>query len=145
MFPRSVGTLSTRSKIGRDEIKWQELVQHFRLIQAKHEKARRQALGTDSTAYPDFSEADKAVDRPGAATIGPGGDKAGRPVTVGRTPLRRRVTGEIPLNPMAVPGRSGALSPLNPRARGAPAAPNGSVNGGLTSQAQKQRNILSRK
>jgi len=145
MISRSVGTLATRSKIGRDEIKWQELLQHFRLIQAKHEKARRQALGTDSTAYPDFSEADKAIDRPSAAAIGPGGEKSGRPVTVGRTPMRRRVTGEIPLNPAIASGRSGALSPLNPRARGTPAVPNGPVNGGLTSQTQKQRNTLGRK
>lgn len=37
----SIGT--ARSKLaGKDEIKWQELLSHFRAVQAKHEKARRQ-------------------------------------------------------------------------------------------------------
>ncbi|GLB34076.1 putative vacuolar protein 14 C-terminal Fig4p binding [Lyophyllum shimeji] len=138
--PKStMGPLSSRSKIGRDEIKWQELLLHFRSIQAKHEKARRQALGTDTTPYSDFTDVDKPGDS--LASNLPGTERTGRPVTVGRAPLRRRVTGELPLNPNAAPapGRSGALSPLNPRARiGAPAP-----NGPSSQQGQKQRRTIS--
>ncbi|KAJ7741096.1 vacuolar protein 14 C-terminal Fig4p binding-domain-containing protein [Mycena metata] len=107
------GSLSgTRSKIGRDEIKWQELLLHFRSVQSKHEKSRRQALGTDAFSS-GLSDSDKPEERPGR----PSNSKPG---------IRRRVTGEINVAaaaPGVVPGgplsaRSGILSPLNPRARG---------------------------
>lgn len=128
--PKStVGSLSTRSKIGREEIKWQELLSHFRSVQAKHEKARRQALGNDTSPFSDFSDNEKAADPPIA-------DRGGRPPTVGRAPLRRRVTGELPppqVGTVATPGRPGALSPLNPRAR---ATMNGAA---LAQQNMKQR------
>ncbi|KAF7332341.1 Heat repeat containing protein [Mycena kentingensis (nom. inval.)] len=42
---------STRSKIGREDIKWQELLLHFRSVQSKHEKARRLALGTEGSIF----------------------------------------------------------------------------------------------
>ncbi|KAG6832176.1 hypothetical protein H0H92_004907 [Tricholoma furcatifolium] len=108
------GPMATRSKLARDEIKWQDLLSHFRSVQAKHEKARRQALGTDTSSYSDLEDNDKPAETSGNAP----GERA-RPATVGRAPLRRRVTGEVPLNPgnVPIPGRSGALSPLNPRAR----------------------------
>ncbi|KAF9455934.1 vacuolar protein 14 C-terminal Fig4p binding-domain-containing protein [Collybia nuda] len=138
----SIGSLSTRSKIGRDEIKWQELLLHFRSIQAKHEKARRQALGTDTSPYSDFSD----TERPSDLSVPSGQlERTGRPVTVvGRTPLRRRVTGELPLNPptIPIPGRSGALSPLNPKAR-AVGGQNGvgptPLNPGVPSNSQSQK------
>ncbi|KAJ7437789.1 vacuolar protein 14 C-terminal Fig4p binding-domain-containing protein [Mycena galericulata] len=109
----SMGAMSgTRSKIGRDEIKWQELLLHFRSIQSKHEKARRQALGTDASAFSSgLSDSDMSEERPGR----PSGSRPG---------VRRKVTGDINVGvPAAVaPGplsaRSGVLSPLNPRARG---------------------------
>ncbi|KAL6305771.1 ARM repeat-containing protein [Sparassis latifolia] len=108
--PKStVGNLSsTRSKLGREEIKWQELLSHFRAVQAKHEKSRRQALGTDSTILSSSSSAEKLVNS--TPTVAPGA-----PPT--RVPMRRKVTGgESTARP---PSRSsGALSPLNPRARG---------------------------
>ncbi|KAF8076679.1 vacuolar protein 14 C-terminal Fig4p binding-domain-containing protein [Lyophyllum atratum] len=142
--PKStMGPMSTRSKLGRDEIKWQELLLHFRSIQAKHEKARRQALGTDTTPYSDFSDSDKPGDLSGSNPAGT--ERTGRPITVGRAPLRRRVTGELPLNPNAapIPGRSGALSPLNPRARVGGPTTNGAVP---VQQSQKQqRTSLTRK
>ncbi|KAG5648826.1 hypothetical protein DXG03_000175 [Asterophora parasitica] len=134
--PKSnVGPLSTRSKLGRDEIKWQELLSHFRSVQAKHEKARRQ--GPDAS-YSDFTETEKATEfNP------PPGDRIGRPATVvGRAPLRRRVTGELPLNPAvtaaaAAPNRNGALSPLNPgRARA-------TTSGVATSQPGQKRRPIS--
>ncbi|KAJ7129336.1 vacuolar protein 14 C-terminal Fig4p binding-domain-containing protein [Mycena epipterygia] len=110
----SVGSLSTRSKIGRDEIKWQELLLHFRSVQSKHEKSRRQALGTDASAFSSgLSDSDKTEDRPGRSS-GSGS----------RPGIRRKVTGEInvgvPTGVAAGPlsARSGILSPLNPRARG---------------------------
>ncbi|KAF9050517.1 hypothetical protein BJ165DRAFT_1525738 [Panaeolus papilionaceus] len=44
--------ISKCSEIGRDDIKWQELLLHFRTVQAKHEKVRRQALGSDTPPQP---------------------------------------------------------------------------------------------
>lgn len=139
---RSVGQLTTRSKIGRDEIKWQELLSHFRSVQAKHEKARRQALGSDTLSHSEITEAERAGDQPG----GSGADRVGRPLTtVGRTPLRRRVTGELPLNPIAVPtpGRPGALSPLNPKARISGPVQNGTLPVVSAAQQQKQKRTIS--
>ena len=102
----TISPLSTRSKIARDEIKWQELLLHFRSVQAKHEKARRQALGTDTSHIIGLPE-EKVNDT---------SDRVGR--SIGRPPMRRRVTGEIPIVPQPPLGsRSGALSPLNPKAR----------------------------
>ncbi|CAA7260108.1 unnamed protein product [Cyclocybe aegerita] len=106
--PSAVGSLATRSKLGRDEIKWQELLLHFRSVQAKHEKARRQALGNDTSPILGFLD-DKLNDPI---------DKIGRIPAGNRPPMRRRVTGELSMNNVPqppVPQRSGALSPLNPK------------------------------
>ncbi|KAG6854348.1 hypothetical protein C0991_007853 [Blastosporella zonata] len=128
------GPLSTRSKLTRDEIKWQDLLLHFRSVQARHEKARRQALGTDTTSYSDFTDNENPAEAPGSMP----GDRVGRPATVGRAPLRRRVTGEVPAAP-PITGRAGALSPLNPRARvGGPL-----MNGVSTLQKPQQRRTIS--
>ncbi|KAF8213897.1 ARM repeat-containing protein [Mycena galopus ATCC 62051] len=115
----SIGaTAGTRSKIGRDEIKWQELLLHFRSIQSKHEKSRRQALGTDAGFSSGLSDYDRNEDS--------GRPAQGRSSGGSRPGARRRVTGEInvgvgvasavPAGPLSA--RSGILSPLNPRARG---------------------------
>lgn len=105
--------LAARSKISRDEIKWQELLSHFRSVQAKHEKARRQTLGNDTSPIVGFPE-DKHNDPM---------DKIGRSTPSGQPAMRRRVTGDITMSNNIVPmpppaSRAGALSPLNPRARG---------------------------
>ncbi|KDR84015.1 hypothetical protein GALMADRAFT_236599 [Galerina marginata CBS 339.88] len=106
----TVGPLAGRSKLGRDEIKWQDLLLHFRSVQAKHEKARRQALGNDSSpiiGLPDEKLTESV-------------EKNGRATPTGRPPMRRRVTGEVSTPIIAPPpagSRSGALSPLNPKAR----------------------------
>ncbi|KNZ77227.1 VAC14 like protein, partial [Termitomyces sp. J132] len=128
------GPLSTRSKLAREEIKWQDLLLHFRTVQAKHEKARRQAMGTDTTSYSDFLDHEKQ-EGSGSQAV----ERVDRPPTVGRAPLRRRVTGETPLNPNMTPiaGRGGALSPLNPRARVGALLMNG------TATVQKQRRTTS--
>ncbi|KAJ6538479.1 vacuolar protein 14 C-terminal Fig4p binding-domain-containing protein [Mycena vulgaris] len=145
----SVGSLNTRSKIGRDEIKWQELLLHFRSIQSKHEKSRRQALGTDASAFSSGLSDSEKEDRPGRSS----GSRPG---------IRRKVTGDINVGPLAAtvaPGplsaRSGVLSPLNPRARGqsglltsavvaqtgsGPIPPNSTTL--LAQQSQKQRRTI---
>ncbi|KAI0751034.1 ARM repeat-containing protein [Daedaleopsis nitida] len=110
--PKStVGNLSsTRSKLGREDIKWQELLQHFRAVQMKHEKARRQALGTDVTsftAYPSANGTDST--KPPTPPSGPGVGP------VPHTASRRKVTGDGPLRPPSRTG--GVLSPLNPKSR----------------------------
>jgi len=111
VYFRTVSPLASRSKLGRDEIKWQELLLHFRSVQAKHEKARRQALGDDTSPMLGFPD-DKVPDPM---------DKIGRGVPPGKPPMRRRVTGDVSIPPhiasqaAAIPNRNGALSPLNPR------------------------------
>ena len=141
----TISPLSTRSKIGRDEIKWQELLLHFRSVQAKHEKARRQALGNDTSPIIGFPE----------EKVNDSSDRVGRPGS-GRLLMRRRATGEIsePIvpQPPQVGSRSGALSPLNPKARapsGLTALIGASGSGKLSpslnptlGQTQKQRRPL---
>ncbi|KAL4264490.1 VAC14 family protein [Pleurotus pulmonarius] len=111
----SMGGLSTRSKIGRDEIKWQELLTHFRSVQAKHEKARRQALGADVPSFSNLAD----IERSEAPSHPP--PPSGRMSVSGNRPqIRRKATGGeiISANAnAATAGRAGALSPLNPRAR----------------------------
>ncbi|KAK7062044.1 heat repeat-containing protein [Favolaschia claudopus] len=113
--PAMPSMAGTRSKIGREEIKWQELLLHFRSVQSKHEKSRRQALGPGAESFSSgLSDSDKYEDsRPGRLSRPPG--------------IRRKVTGEINVglatSAQVAPGplsggRNGALSPLNPRARG---------------------------
>jgi vacuole morphology and inheritance protein 14 len=111
-------SVATRSKLARDEIKWPELLAHFRAVQTRHERARRAALGS----APDVS-----------ATL-PSSALPERPVA------RRRVTGlgEVPAPSTSLAqgvgpsnGRPGALSPLNPRARA-----QGGVATTLTAQGQ---------
>lgn len=109
--------MASRSKIGgREEIKWQELLQHFRLVQTKHEKARRQALGGDTSGFTGFAELERRDEAEKARAAA-----SSKPV------VRRRVTGEVPTPPPSVPtstpastpfsARTSVLSPLNPRSR----------------------------
>ncbi|OAX34794.1 ARM repeat-containing protein [Rhizopogon vinicolor AM-OR11-026] len=86
--------ITSRSKLGRDEIKWQELLNHFRALQGKHEKARRQDLGNTSPQEISISLSPPASTKP---------------------PMRRRVTGDLS-TPPPIPAKP-ALSPLNPKAR----------------------------
>ncbi|KAF5358988.1 hypothetical protein D9758_004832 [Tetrapyrgos nigripes] len=143
----SASPLSNRSKLVRDEIKWQELLQHFRSVQSKHEKARRQAMGTDMSTFSGFPEFDRQSDQ---------GERIGRPPTVTRPGMRRKVTGgevgsippnNAPNNSPSSPGptsstfslRAGALSPLNPRRTQNVGA---STPSALTQQAQKQNRTI---
>ena len=112
MVARNISNLSsTRSKLGREDIKWQELLQHFRTVQMKHEKARRQALGTDITSFSNYPYTNGAYNvKPPTPPSGPGSGAIPH-----APPARRKVTGDGPLRP---PSRSGGmLSPLNPKAR----------------------------
>lgn len=126
---RSAGPLATRSKLGREEIKWQELLLHFRFVQAKHEKAHRQALGalaTDTASFSGFSEKTGGGSGGGETSSSAGGRQAQGSSSGIRPPMRRRVTGEVlaPSAAVNVPPR-GVLSPLNPRARQSGPTPSG--------------------
>ncbi|CAL1700422.1 unnamed protein product [Somion occarium] len=137
--PKSVSNISaTRSKLGREDIKWSELLSHFRAVQNKHEKSRRLALGTDDVLHMVEFSSGPSTSNAMPTTNG----------TTSRPPLRRKVTGgEAAVSNVTV-GRppSRALSPLNPRARGQsglaaalagqqpPTSPTSS-----TSQAQQQK------
>ncbi|KAF9236244.1 vacuolar protein 14 C-terminal Fig4p binding-domain-containing protein [Melanogaster broomeanus] len=140
--PKStVGSLASRTKVTRDEIKWQDLLSHFRAVQMKHEKARRQALGTDNLPFSGF---DSKSGDPASASSSHGS----------HPPLRRRVTGDT-APPPGLP-QPPVLSPLNPRARQngllastrmpgqvpQPLQPNVSQAGGSLAMQQKQRRTL---
>ncbi|KAG9104201.1 hypothetical protein FRC06_004626 [Ceratobasidium sp. 370] len=92
--------IATRSTIAREQIKWQELLSHFRAVQAKHEKARRRDLATE----PEFAflgaEPERQLAPPQGAPARPG--------------MRRKVSQPADI-PQVAPPRQGALSPLNPR------------------------------
>ncbi|KAG9317824.1 vacuolar protein 14 C-terminal Fig4p binding-domain-containing protein [Chiua virens] len=82
--PKStVTSISSRTKMSQSEIKWQDLLAHFRAVQAKHEKARRQALGTDSLPFAGFDT--KTTESKLGDGMGPS--------------MRRRVTGGDPTPP----------------------------------------------
>jgi vacuole morphology and inheritance protein 14 len=150
----------------KEEIRWQELAAHFRAVQAKHEKARRQAAGGDMSApfadYPTLEERERereagSLSPPlgmsgaggagsGAGAGGSGGGRSGSGSGSG-SGIKRKGDGPAPL---VIPSRAGALSPLNPRARGSgllasalgggkvrPTSP--STNQNVMSKAQGQR------
>lgn len=112
--PRTPATTPRAKMAG--VIPWTELVQHFRAVQSKHEKARRQAMGGstgDLGVFDEVSEVgseDRAIRRPNN---------------------KRRVTGDIntvaanTANPGSFPGSpltrltgGFASSPLNPSSTG---------------------------
>lgn len=119
---RAAATFSGRSKLNRGEdIKWQELLTHFRSVQLRHEKARRGEESISSALYVDRSE------KPSVNGTGPS-----------RPTMRRRVTGEgLPppgMSPVNVASASSGvarsiLSPLNPK--------RGSNAGGILGFAQQ--------
>ncbi|KAK8858670.1 hypothetical protein IAR55_002899 [Kwoniella newhampshirensis] len=78
--PFGTTTSTTRSKLGtKEEIKWQELLSHFRAVQARHEKARRQLHSTDigSISSVHYSSPSQTyISAPGTASIS-GGPKSG--------------------------------------------------------------------
>lgn len=104
----TVNVVASRSKLGRDEIKWQDLFAHFRTVQTKHEKARRVGLGGNPGPLLDGYSDSSGI------------SNTNRPVH------RRRITGEAQPPTAQAPSRAGALSPLNPRSRAGPG--NGLIN-----------------
>ena len=116
---RAAAPFSGRAKLGREEIKWQELLAHFRSVQVRHEKSRRQALGMENSIADGLLE-DSTQGGPSAS--GSQADKVymnGTPGSGVRPPARRRVTGESHAPPASAPSVMGrTLSPLNPRSRG---------------------------
>jgi len=154
----TVGNISsTRSKLGREDIKWQELLQHFRSVQAKHEKARRQNLGVDSSPLSELLANDRDRTSPGPSQAGPPGFGTGKNISGGLG--RRKVMGPpggggLPeVGAMRPPSRSGVLSPLNPRSRqngllgggGGPAPPQSPPPAGGLVQKQKRSLSLVKK
>lgn len=111
MLYRTISNVSsTRSKLGREDIKWSELLSHFRAVQNRHEKARRQSSGeADISPVSEFSSLGAIELKPAP---GGGGTNAGVNGAAARPAVRRRVTGASERPP------SRALSPLNPRSTG---------------------------
>lgn len=134
-----------RAKIGREEIKWQELLSHFRAVQSKHEKSRRQAVGADLLSFGgSFANVIRSTEPGSRSGLGIGLADINRP------PMRRRVTGEV-APPVTV---RPVLSPLNPRAKqngllgpsmaqsGQPTMSSASALGGALAMQQRQRRTL---
>lgn len=98
-------------KTGKDEIKWQELLSHFRSVQARHERARRQLQAVDQAAGSlHFSSPSQTSGSVGAAkpTLqGMHRRKAG-------SADKRTETGFLPTGSRVGSG----LSPLNPKRLG---------------------------
>ncbi|KZP00190.1 ARM repeat-containing protein [Calocera viscosa TUFC12733] len=103
--PKTSNVAAARSKLSRDEVKWQELLSHFRTVQMKHEKYRRQAAGGDVSPL-----AGLGLNSNGVST-GAAGGRGRRAAGAAKEPppLTRENSGGRP---------AGVLSPLNPRARG---------------------------
>ncbi|EJD53971.1 ARM repeat-containing protein [Auricularia subglabra TFB-10046 SS5] len=130
-MPPPTVAASARSKIIKEDIKWQDLLNHFRAVQVKHEKSRRMDFNSSSGNGPSLG--DSAFTGTTERTERSYMSNGSRPTS------RRRVTGEsvqMPLPPPIDTGgraRPPALSPLNPiaqsvgqagpRARGPPALP----------------------
>ncbi|EIW76321.1 ARM repeat-containing protein [Coniophora puteana RWD-64-598 SS2] len=123
------GQISSRSKVsGREEIKWQELLSHFRSVQLRHEKARRLALGSDasSAAFGGLLSSESNASGGGGRAEGAQRDRDGGGSRPG---MRRKMSaggegagqqgqgqGQQQQGGGGGGGRS-VLSPLNPRAR----------------------------
>lgn len=123
----STSMAAARSKIGREDIRWQELLAHFRTVQLKHDKARRQALGPSGSVEMDLSEE--------LASNPPSEDRAMSPPNGSRASSRAGVVRNGTPTPASSPQRNGVLSPLNPRARATNifAGVTGRVTGGNSS------------
>ncbi|KAI0291604.1 vacuolar protein 14 C-terminal Fig4p binding-domain-containing protein [Multifurca ochricompacta] len=133
LLPQSSAFISLRNRLNAvnsagflhiapkpDEIKWPELLAHFRVVQTRHERARRAALGSapDISAtlrVPHFQSALPATARHGTW----GGSRSTGPSSLSSS--------------TASNGRPGALSPLNPRAR---------VQGGVATTLTAQGQVL---
>jgi len=102
----------------------------------RHEKARRQTIGEgDSASTPGYFDRD--LDLSGLhlnqrEIVGDNRSGLTRPAVVLRPGMRRRATGESPMPS----GRSGALSPLNPKARVTSGLSTGNVTGQAVGMAE---------
>jgi len=105
---------AARSVIRRqDEIKWQELLTHFRQIQFKHERARQRAIqhSSNPTLYP--LEMEAASSMPMTSTMSSGTS------TASKLTGRRKMTAQPP----------SARSSGDSNARRGPASKSGSISG----------------
>jgi vacuole morphology and inheritance protein 14 len=128
---------STRSKFNRDgDIKWQDLLNHFRAVQAKHEKARRQALGEDDALASEFPNSTGLGDPSSSSNTSRSSTSQQRPGMRRQVTSARDTAAQQQSSLMTSPRGSGALSPLNPRSR---TQASGGVSGGGASGSGQQR------
>ncbi|ODN81757.1 hypothetical protein L202_02141 [Cryptococcus amylolentus CBS 6039] len=142
--PSTSSTFGTaRSKIGKEEIKWQELLSHFRNVQNRHEKARRQLHSTDigsATASVHFSSPSQTypTSAPGTATLSSmAGGKAGtakKKGTLASNNTSRQGSGDVTASSTA---RSG-MSPLAARRGGGSGSGIVSIGGAVASMNPAQ-------
>nr|ODN99803.1 vacuole morphology and inheritance protein 14 [Cryptococcus depauperatus CBS 7855] len=105
-----------RSKIGKEEIRWQELLSHFRNVQNRHEKARGQLQSTDlksttaSIHYPSPSQTYPSTSAPNTAALSVGGKSglATKKKTIGN-PSQRQAGTDVGT------GRPSGASSSNPK------------------------------
>ncbi|KAG9048287.1 hypothetical protein FS837_000350 [Tulasnella sp. UAMH 9824] len=117
--PRSTvasGTLASRSKIARDEIKWVELLSHFRSVQIKHEKSRRTGISGDNGSVSGFSVNGETGGQSNSSRERGSGERMGDRSNGG--PGARDGVPSRPLPRRKASATGGAvLSPLNPKSR----------------------------
>ena len=116
---------SSRSKVAREEIKWQELFNHFRAVQAKHEKTRRMGDGSAGPLLDGYQEKRPAARRKTTSEGMGMGMGVGSPTSssVGSLPPR-------------------ALSPLNPRSSAQRQQASLGMGGGMAGMGGQANGLL---
>ncbi len=128
--PFSAATTTSRSRLGgKEEIKWQELLSHFRSVQARHEKARRQIhsgdIGSTSSIH-HSSPSQTYASAPGSAQLQNTGSVNGS-----KSATMKKKPGSSGRLSVEGPGRIGGMSPLNPK-RGGSTSSSGLVSAGVS-------------
>lgn len=139
----AAGTLATRSKIVREEIKWLELLAHFRAVQVKHERSRRMGglgigvnggmageQGSTMASYSINGDLSGLSNTSGTTFGGSKGGDRERTGPTDRPPSSLGGGASRPSTRRRTSATGAAvLSPLNPKSRLAGAASNGVVSG----------------
>nr|XP_019045512.1 vacuole morphology and inheritance protein 14 [Kwoniella bestiolae CBS 10118]OCF24442.1 vacuole morphology and inheritance protein 14 [Kwoniella bestiolae CBS 10118] len=110
----SSAAAATKSRLGnKEEIKWQELLSHFRSVQAKHEKARRQLHSADLSSIHYSSPSQSGLNSIPNSTLLPS-SKSGPGTMKKKSASTSASASGSRQNSVEVSSRSG-ISPLNPK------------------------------
>ena len=122
--------------MAREEIKWQELFNHFRAVQAKHEKSRRMGNGSAGPLLDGYQEKRPAArGRTTNDSIGAGMGGMGMGMGMG---AGSPTTSSVNVGP--VPPRT--LSPLNPRSSAQRQQASLGIGGGMHGMGGQANGLL---